>query len=98
MARGIRRSDKRIKSPARLTRMKAAYEAAWPTFKSCQIWSFVTPDFAAEIEAERDLYAKRPSLSAVVAQLLEEGLAFRKMHRAPVRPPRRKRVPYPIDI
>ena len=33
MAPGLRRSDKRIKSPARLTRMKAEYEEAWPTFR-----------------------------------------------------------------
>jgi hypothetical protein len=98
MARGIRRSDKRIKSPVRLARMKAAYEAAWPSFKSCQIWSFVTPDLAAQIEDERDLYAVRPSLSSVVGELIVEGLAFRKMHRSPPRPSRAKRVPFPIDI
>ena len=78
--------------------MKAAYEAAWPSFKSCQIWSFVTPDLRCQIEDERDLYAVRPSLSSVVSELIVEGLAFRRMHRSPARPKRAKRVPYPIEI
>jgi hypothetical protein len=71
--------------------MKAEYAAAWPTFKSVQIWACVRPDFAAEIEAERDMYAVRPSKAAVVTQLLEEGMAFRRMHRSPPRP---KRTPF----
>jgi hypothetical protein len=78
--------------------MKAAYEAAWPTFKSIQIWARVAPDFAAQLEAERDMYAVRPTKAAVVVQLLEEGLAFRKMNRAPPRPKRPKRASFPIDI
>jgi hypothetical protein len=78
--------------------MKAAYEEAWPTFKSVQIWANVTPDFAAQLEAERDLYAVRPSKAEVARQLLTEGLAFRKLHRSPPRPKRAKRVPFPIDI
>jgi hypothetical protein len=74
--------------------MKAAYEAAWPSFKSCQIWANVTPDLAAQIEDERDLYARRPSQSSVVGELIVEGLAFRKMHRPASRPSRPKRVPF----
>ena len=78
--------------------MKADYEAAWPSFKSCQIWARVPPDLAAQLEDERDLYAVRSSLSSVVGELIVEGLAFRKMHRSPPRAKRPKRVPFPIDI
>ena len=100
MARGFRKSDRRIKSPARLTRLKAAYEAAWPSFKSCQIWAAVTADLRSQIEDERDLYAVRPSQSSVVGELIEEAIAFRKANRSRTsgafKPPRR--VPFPIDI
>ena len=52
MAPGLRRSDKRITSPARLSRMKREYEEAWPTFRSRQIWARVTPEIgAAELDA-----------------------------------------------
>ena len=78
--------------------MKAAYEEAWPTFKSRQIWAVVTPDLHCQIEDERDLYATRPSLSSVVGELIEEAIAFRKMHRSPVKPKRPKRIPFPIAI
>jgi hypothetical protein len=81
MAPGLRRSDKRIKSPARLSRMKAEYEAAWPRFRSRQIWARVPPDVGAEIDAERARYAIRPSLSEVVGQLLSEALLWRKERR-----------------
>jgi hypothetical protein len=50
---------------------------------------------AVQLEDERDLYAVRPSLSSVVAELIVEGLAFRRMHRSPPKP---KRVPFPIEI
>jgi hypothetical protein len=43
---------------------------------------------AAQLEDERDLYAVRPSLSSVVAELIV--VAFRRMHRSPPKP---KRVP-----
>ena len=82
MARGLRRSDKRIKSPARLLRMKAEYEAAWPAFQSVQIWANVTPALAAELDAERSLYAIRTTKSEVVRQLLEEAIAWRKANRS----------------
>jgi hypothetical protein len=44
------------------------------------------------------MYAVRLSKAAVVTQLLEEGLAFRKMNRSPPKVKRPKRVPFPIDI
>ena len=73
--------------------MRAAYEAAWPTFKSCQIWSFVTPDLRRQIEEEQDLYATRPSLSSVVGELIQEAIAFRRANRSRTsgafKPPRR---------
>ena len=79
--------------------MKAAYAAAWPSFKSCQIWAAVTPDLHRQIEDEQDLYATRPSLSSVVGELIEEAIAFRKANRSPRRPSSKpRRVPFPIDI
>ena len=99
MAPGLRRSDKRIKSPARLTRMKAEYQAAWPTFKSIQIWARVTPDLAAELETERSRYAIPTSKSELVRQLLEEAIGWRKANRprtsGAFKPPRR--VAFQID-
>jgi hypothetical protein len=61
--------------------MKAEYEAAWPRFRSRQIWARVPPDVGAEIDAERARYAIRPSLSEVVGQLLSEALLWRKERR-----------------
>jgi hypothetical protein len=73
--------------------MKAEYEAAWPTFKSVQVWANVTPAMAAEIEAERALYATRTSKAEVVRQLLEEAIGWRKANRSRTsgafKPPRR---------
>ena len=93
MAPGLRRSDKRITSPARLSRMKREYEEAWPTFRSRQIWARVTPEIGAELDAERSLYATPTSLSEVVGQLLSEALAWRKANRprtsGAFKPPRR---------
>jgi hypothetical protein len=78
-----------------LARMRAEYEAAKPSFRSCHIWGSVTPALMGQIEAERALYAVRPSMSEVVNQLLTEALAFRRMHRSPPPPARHKRVPFP---
>jgi hypothetical protein len=79
--------------------MKAAYEAAWPTFQSVQIWANVTPAFAAELEAERSFYAIRTTKSEVVRQLLEEAMAWRKANRSRTsgafKPPRR--IAFQID-
>jgi hypothetical protein len=61
--------------------MRRAYEEAWPTFKSIQIWASVTPAMAAELDAERSLYALRTSKSELVRQLIEEALAWRKANR-----------------
>jgi hypothetical protein len=73
--------------------MKAAYAAAWPTFKSIQIWVNVTPAFAAELETERSRYAIPTSKSEVVRQLLEEAMALRSANRprtsGAFKPPRR---------
>lgn len=74
--------------------MKAEYEAAWPTFRSRQIWAWVPPDVGADIDAERARYAIRPSQSEVVGQLLSEAIAFRKASRSRTdgafKPPRGK--------
>jgi hypothetical protein len=99
VAPGLHRSDKRIRSPARLSRMKDEYAEAWPTYRSRQIWARVTPEIGAELDAERALYAIRPSLSEVVGQLLSEALAWRKANRprtsGAFKPPRR--VAFQID-
>jgi hypothetical protein len=57
----------------------------------------VTPTLAERLEAERALYAVRPSNAEVVTQLVEEGLIFRRMHRSPPKRSRPKRTPFPID-
>jgi hypothetical protein len=79
--------------------MRRAYEEAWPTFKSIQIWANVTPALAAELDAERALYAIRTSKSELVRQLIEEAIAWRKANRSrtsgPFKPPRR--VAFQID-
>ena len=79
--------------------MKAAYEEAWPTFKSVQIWANVTPAFAAEIEAECSRYAIKTPKAEVVRQLCEEAIAWRKANRprtsGAFKPPRR--VAFQID-
>jgi hypothetical protein len=61
--------------------MRRAYEEAWPTFKSIQIWANVTPALAAELDAERALYAIRTSKSELVRQLLEEAMVWRSANR-----------------
>jgi hypothetical protein len=61
--------------------MKAAYEAAWPNFKSVQVWTSVTPAFAAELDNEQALYAVRLTKAEVVRQLLEEAIGWRKANR-----------------
>ena len=58
----------------------------------------ITPMLAGELEYERQLYAVRPSKAETITQLVEEGLAFRRMHRAPARPKRPARVPFPISL
>jgi hypothetical protein len=62
------------------------------------IWLRVTPTLADQIEAERALYAVRPSKAEVVCQLLHEGLAFRHMHRPPPPRKRRKFAPLPPEL
>ena len=69
-----------------------------PHVRTRMFWFQLTPTLASQIEAERDLYAVRPSKSEVTIQLLEEGLAFRKMHRSPPKRSRPKRTPFPIEI
>ena len=64
------------------------------------MWVRVTPTLAEQLEAERELYAVRPSNAEVVTQLVTEGLAFRRMHRSPLKPKKSKpkRIPFPIDM
>jgi hypothetical protein len=73
--------------------MKAAYEEAWPTFQSVQIWTNVTPAFAAELETERSRCAIPTSKSELVRQLLGEAMAWRAANRprtsGAFKPPRR---------
>ena len=74
--------------------MRAAYQAAWPSFKSCQIWAAVTPDLRSQIEDEQDLYATRPSLSSLIGELVAEAISFRRANRSRTdgafKPPRGK--------
>jgi hypothetical protein len=53
---------------------------------------------ADQLEAERALYAVRPSKAEVISQVLQEGLAFRHMHRPPPPRKRRKRAPLPPEL
>jgi hypothetical protein len=74
--------------------MRRAYDEAWPTFQSVQIWANVTPALVAELDAERSLYAIRTSKSELVRQLIEEALGWRKANRSRTsgawKPPRGK--------
>jgi hypothetical protein len=60
------------------------------------LWT--TPTMIAELEAERRLYAVRPSRNEVANQLLEEGLVFRRMHRSSPPRSRPKHTPFPISM
>jgi hypothetical protein len=84
------------KSQARVARLKARCLAAAPERRTARINVRVAPKLLAEVAAERALYAVRPSMTEVTVQLLQEGLAFRRLHRSPPRPPRG--VPYPISL
>jgi hypothetical protein len=79
--------------------MKAAYEAAWPTFRSVQVWTSVTPAFAAELDNEQALYAVKTTKAELVRQLLEEAMLWRKANRprtsGAFKPPRR--IAFQID-
>jgi hypothetical protein len=55
--------------------------AAAPERRTAKIHVRVAPKLMAEVEAERALYATRPSMTEVTVQLLWEGLAFRRAHR-----------------
>lgn len=85
-------------SPARLARLRAERLARAPNVRTSKWWVRITPTLADQLEAELQRYAFRPSKAEVISQLVVEGLAFREMHRSPPRPPRRKRVPFPIEI
>jgi hypothetical protein len=93
----------RSTSPARNARLRAEFLAARPRRVTVQVFTRVTPATAAAIAAEVQLYAVRPSRSAVINQLIVEGLAFRRAHRpdpvAQARAAKRRRgEPFVIDV
>jgi hypothetical protein len=81
-----------------MARVNAERLARAPYVRTRMFWFRLTPMLATQIEAERDLYAVRPSKAEVTIQLLEEGLAFRRMHRSPPKVKKPKRVPFPPII
>lgn len=84
--------------PARLARLKAERLARAPDVRTRMFWFRIEPQLADQLEAELALYGTPMSKTELVAQLLVEGLAFRKMHRPLSKPKRHKRVPFPIEI
>jgi hypothetical protein len=88
----------RPKYQVRVERLAAERAARERDRITVQIFTTVTRDTLEQIEAERKLYAFAPARSEVLRQLITEGLGFRRMHRSPPKPPRPKRVPFPIEI
>ena len=85
------------KMTARLERLAAEREARARTRPITEVYVYLSREELERVEQERRLYAFAPSRSAVLRQLVVEGLMFRKAHRPP--PPRpAKRVPFPIEI
>ena len=96
-------------SPVRLARLKAERQANAPYRRTAKWWVRLTPDLAEQLEYERKLYGKPTSKASTITDVVEDGLAFRRMHRPqrlkrpglPPLPPRRKRpkrVPFHIDL
>ena len=81
-------------SPVRMARVEAERLARAPYVRTSKWWVRITPVLAEQLETERDLYDVRPSKAEVVTQLVEEGLAFRRMHRSPPKRKKPKRVPF----
>ena len=61
--------------------LEAEKQARAPFVNSVMVWLRLPPVTIVEVEAERDLYAFRPTRSEVVRQLVSDGLAFRQMFR-----------------
>ena len=61
-------------------------------------WFRIDPRLGDELEAEMRLYAKRPSWTELVRQVIVEGLMFRRMHRPSSKPKRPKRAPLPPEL
>lgn len=85
-------------SAARIARVEAQRSADALNQLTKYVWYRVSPKLIAQLEAELDLYAKRPSKAELVRALLIEGLAFRQMHRSPPRLPRPRREPLPAEL
>ena len=69
-------------SKARMARVEAERLARAPCVNSVAVWLRLPPVMIDKVEAERNLYALRPSRSEVVRQLVEDDrLAFRLMYR-----------------
>jgi hypothetical protein len=80
------------KMTARLERLAAEREARARTRPITEVYVYLSREELERVEQERRLYAFAPSRSAVLRQLVVEGLMFRKAHRPP--PPRpAKRAP-----
>ena len=74
------------KMTARLERLAAEREARARTRPITEVYVYLSREELERVEQERRLYAFAPSRSAVLRQLVVEGLIFRKAHRPP--PPR----------
>ena len=93
-------------SPVRMARVRAERLARAPFVRTSWWWVRITPVLAADLEYERKLYAKKPSKAETITQLVEEAIAFRRMHRPqrlkrpdvpplpPKRPKRPRRIPF----
>jgi hypothetical protein len=64
-----------------MARVEAERLARAPYVNSVDIWLRIAPVMMDELEAERGLYAVKPTKAEVARQLLSDGLAFRQMFR-----------------
>ena len=80
------------KMTARLERLAAEREARAGTRPITEVYVYLSREELERVEQERRLYAFAPSRSAVLRQLVVEGLMFRKAHPRPPPPRPAKRA------
>jgi hypothetical protein len=87
-----------VKMKARLERLAAEREARARTRPITEVYVYLSREELERVEAERKLYAFAPSRSAVLRQLVVEGLMYRRSMRPRTSGGMRGKVPYPIEI
>jgi hypothetical protein len=75
-----------------MARVEAEKRARADRVNSINIWLRIAPVLMDEVEAERGLYAIKPTKAEVARQLLSDGLVFRTMFRPRSMLRRRRRL------